>query len=156
GVLVHQVLRALQLDLAEGLRRLAALERALRLLDRGFVQTLLDTIERRAFLDRVALLEQHFFQEARHPRADLDFIDGIDAPDEIERIGDRSLLDLDDADRDGGGLLLLSVGGQNEAADDESGAKPSNVHVSSPRVDEARRTPRGKSNTAPQRNGAPS
>ena len=86
---VKQFLRPLQLDDGENLGRFAALERALRLLDRGFEQTLLDLVERIAFLDDVAFLEQHRVEEARYTRPDLDPIDRLDPADEVRRAGDR-------------------------------------------------------------------
>src|SRR6202021_1358351 len=77
GLLLHQVFGALQLDLAERLRGPAALERALRLLDRSLEQTVLDAIEGRACGDRIALLEQDGFEVAGDTRPHLDAVDRL-------------------------------------------------------------------------------
>src|SRR5262249_19937392 len=100
-----------QLDLGESPRPPAALERALRLLDRGLKQAGLDAVERRAFLDQVAFLEQDLFEITRHPRPHLDAIDRLDASDEVERLRDRLLLRLDGPGRPRRpGLVLAAMG----------------------------------------------
>src|SRR6202021_2106391 len=122
GLLLHQILGALQLDLAERLRGPAALERALRLLDRSLEETGLDAIERRAGLDQIALLEQNGFEVAGDARPPLDAVDRLNPPDEVERFGDRLLRGLDDPDRPRRGLCLLRIGGQDQSAAQESSA----------------------------------
>ena len=85
GASRQQFLGPLQLNLGQHLGRLAALERAFRLLHRGLEQPLFDAVERCAFLDQVAFLEQDLFEIARHARPDLHALDGLDATDKIVR-----------------------------------------------------------------------
>src|SRR5262249_26348723 len=94
GALRQQILCPLQLHFGQDLRRFAALERALRLLDRRLEQALLDAVERLPLLDDIAFLEQHVLEETGYPRPDLDAIDRFDPADEIEAFGDRLALDL--------------------------------------------------------------
>ncbi len=107
GILVEQILRALQLDRGEHLGRFGSLQIALGLLDVGLEQSLLDAVERIALLDLVAFLEKDLVQITLDPRSDLDAIGRFDAPDEIARLCNRPFLGIDSADRHGRLLLRL-------------------------------------------------
>jgi hypothetical protein len=108
GLRLHQLLGAIQLDGGEHLRALAAFQRALGLLHRGLEESLLDTVERIALLHEVAFLELHLFEKTLDARDDLHAVDGLDAPDEVERLGDRLALGHDSPDRNSGRRSLLS------------------------------------------------
>jgi hypothetical protein len=58
GALRQQLLGPLQLHDGQDLRRLAALQGALRLLDRGLKQALLDAVERSTLLDEMPSLNR--------------------------------------------------------------------------------------------------
>ena len=79
---------------------MAALQGAGGLLHGGLEQAFFDPVKRLAFLDEVALLEQHRLQVALYPRPDLDPVDRLDAPDEIGRLRNRLALGVNGADRD--------------------------------------------------------
>ena len=115
GLSRHQLLGALELNLGERFCRLAALQGALGLLDGGLEESRLDLIERRAFLDEVALLELHVLEEALHPRHDLDAVHGLDPADEVLGFRDRLELGLDHSDWNGGRRGRLPVGGEGGA-----------------------------------------
>jgi hypothetical protein len=87
-LLGQQFLLSLQLNRAESLGRLGALERALCFLDRGLERTLLDLIESVALLDGRTLLEDDLFQVALYARLDQDVLNRLNAPDEIQSLGD--------------------------------------------------------------------
>src|ERR1700747_1609584 len=65
--------------------RVARLQRASRLLDRRVEHTLSDAIERGAFVDEIALLEEDRLQVTFYSRPDLDAVDRFASPDEVER-----------------------------------------------------------------------
>src|SRR5262249_59738261 len=142
GLLVQQLLRPLQLQLAQDFCRLAALERALRLFDGGLEQILLDPVQGGAFLDQVAFLEQHGVQVARHARPDVDTVDRLHPPDEVERLGDRPALGRDGAHGDRGRLRLLCMGRHAEDTDEAYGPDRK-AHVGSPPIARVARTSPG-------------
>ena len=84
-------------------------------------QALFDLVELVAFLDDVALLEQHLLQVALHAGANVDAAGGFDAADKITDVRDRLPLGIDRADGDCGRLRLLRGGGSGEHADKNCG-----------------------------------
>ena len=121
GLSIQQFLRPLQLELAEDFCRLAALQRSLSLAHRSLELVLLDAVQGSAFLDQVALLEQHLLQEAGHPRPDLDAIDRLDAPDEVQRIDNRLAFGADGAHGNGGWLPLLPRRRTGDSGNEDQG-----------------------------------
>jgi hypothetical protein len=94
---------------------LAGLQLALGLLDRCLEQAFFDAVERLAFLDQVAFLEQDRLQVTLYSRSDLDAVDGVDPSDEVERLRDRPQLGLHDAHRNG--CRPFRMRGRRERAD---------------------------------------
>ena len=84
----QQLFRALQLDLGEYLGGLALRQFTLGLLDGRLEKSFLDTVERRPFLDELALLERDVFEIPGDAGFHLDPLDRFDAPDKVECLGD--------------------------------------------------------------------
>ena len=87
GILVEQFLSPPQLKFGQHLGCLASLDCSLRRRDRRLEQSFLDAVERCAFLDQVAFLEEDLFEISRDARPDLHTLDGLHAADEAPRIG---------------------------------------------------------------------
>ena len=90
----------LQLNLGQNLGRLASLDCGFSRRDRCLEEPFLDAIERRAFLDQVAFLEQDLLEISRHTRPDLHTLDGLHATDEYAGPGNGLALRGNRADRD--------------------------------------------------------
>ena len=96
---------------------------AFRLLDLGLEQSLLDTVKRRSRLDQVAFFELHLVQKTGNPRANFNPTDRLDTANEASRASDRLVCCSDDADWNGGRLLLLGNGRISESKAHESSEK---------------------------------
>ena len=103
--------------------RLCSARGAFRLL-LGLEQSLLDTVKRRSRLDQVAFFELHLVQKTGNPRANFNPTDRLDTANEASRASDRLVCcSEDDADRNGGRLLLLGNGRISESKAQESSEK---------------------------------
>ena len=123
GIAIEQLLGPLQLNRCQRLRGPAALQCTLGLLDGGVEQVRLDTIELRPLLDRLTFLEQDVFEEAGHPRSNLDAADRLDATDEIECLIDGPALGDDGSDLQRSGGIRLRRGRKSEPADNPQNAQ---------------------------------
>ena len=112
GILVEQFLRPPQLKLGQDLGRLASLDCGLGYSDRRLEQSFLDTVERRAFLDQVAFLEEDLLEISRHTRPDLHTLDGLHATDKHAGPGNGLALRGNRANSDGRRRSLLRMGGR--------------------------------------------
>src|SRR4051794_28738853 len=80
---LHQLLGPLELNCRQQFLRLARLQRALRLVDRGLELVRFDPVERLSLLYKVAFREQHLFEEAGDAGLNIDPLDRLNPTDEI-------------------------------------------------------------------------
>src|SRR6185437_10761775 len=92
GARLDKLVRSLPLEPGVGELSLGAQDLALGLLDGSLERSRLDSIERRACGDQVALLEQDLLEVARHARLDVDAVLRLNAADKARRLGDVPLL----------------------------------------------------------------
>src|ERR1700747_1214245 len=107
--------------------RLCSARGAFRLL-LGLEQSLLDAVKRRSRLDQVAFFEQQLVQKTGDPRANFNPTDRLETANEVSRASDRLVCCSDDADRNGGRLLLLGNGRSSESKAQENSEK-SGAHL---------------------------
>jgi hypothetical protein len=117
GVSVEQFLRSLELNFAQGLPCLASLERSFGRSNRCLEQSLLDAVERRAFLDQVAFLEKILFEISGDTRPDFHTLNGLDTADKYAGSFNGLALRRHRANGDYRGCGPLSLYGCADAAE---------------------------------------
>jgi len=117
-----QGIRTLVFDRGQQLLCLVVGEFPASLVSRDFELILLNSIKMLAFLDKIALLEQHVFQVAGDSGVNFDFIDRLDPPHKIFSFSDRLVFGLDRADRNRSRCLLLRRRRSDRGADHKTNA----------------------------------
>ena len=140
GAPVDQGLLAVDFDFSKPKIGVGGADRSLDLLHHRLVGVILDPIEDVAFLHHRAFLEQDFLKEAGDAGADVDFLDGNQAPG-IEQARPQ-VADLGGFDHDGGRRHVLALGDsgrrlhQNRRADQCQSTEKTSVfsHRPTPRL----------------------